>query len=219
MSAAIMQLLLSGSGVFTPPSFVAWDPTTVAAVTLSGSNLVATNTGTTATNQGANVPAASGKTAGKFYFEVTLTTVTEIGVPGNYGFGVGTLASTYTAMGNNATTGAMVFFSGNIWTNGSSSGSSLGLRGQGNVIGVAVDLDNRKIWFKKVDVTAGNWNGSGTADPATNTGGITIPAGTMIPFCTFGGTNGTANNVTTTNFGSSSFTGSVPSGFTSGWPA
>jgi len=84
-------------------------------------------------------------------------------------------------------------------------------------VGGAVDLDNRKIWFRLAP--SGNWNASGTANPATNTGGYTIPAGTMVPFVTFGGTAGTAGHALTANFGASVFSGAVPAGFTSGWPA
>jgi hypothetical protein len=89
----------------------------------------------------------------------------------------------------------------------------LGTWANGTVGGIAVDLDNRKIWFRKAP--AGNWNNSGTADPATNAGGVTIPAGTMVPFVTFGAA--AAGFVWTANFGASTFTGAVPSGFTSGW--
>jgi hypothetical protein len=193
------------------------NPATVASVTLSGGNLVATNTGTTSTNQGAHVDAGSGKTSGKYYFEITMTTVS--GGGGNLGIGLGTTASTYSGMGGNATTGDMLFVAGSLWANGSSLGLALGARINGNVIGVAVDLDNRKIWFKSVGSSPTVWNASsgGSNDPATNVGGITIPAGTMAPFCTFGGGGGVASQVFTANFGVAAFTGTVPSGFTSGW--
>jgi hypothetical protein len=36
---------------------------------------------------------------------------------------------------------------------------------------IAVDLDNAKIWFR---VGAGNWNNNGSANPATNVGGIDL---------------------------------------------
>ena len=193
---------------------VTWDATTVAAVTLSGGNLVATNTGTTATNQGAHVVTTSGKATGKYYFENRATTY--IG-GGNVGVGIGTTSSTYTGMGQSGgVTGAEFYITGEIYANGSNTGITLGSSAV-KTIGVAVDLDNRKIWFKNV-TDAGNWNNSGTANPATNTGGVTLPAGTMVPFVTFGGGGGIANNVMTTNFGASAFTGAVPSGFTSGWP-
>jgi hypothetical protein len=191
-----------------------WEPATVAAVTLSGGNLVATNTGTTSTNQGAHVASTSGKTSGKYYFEMTWTAITG---GGNYGVGIGTTASTYTGMGNNATVGTMNFRAGNTYSNGSQVLGSVGAWGAGQVAGIAVDLDNRRFWVRTNP--AGVWNQSATNNPATNVGGLVIPAGTMVPFVTFGGTSGSANNVITANFGASTFTGAVPSGFTSGWPA
>ena len=201
--------------VGVPVSYATWDAATVTAVTLSGGDLVATNTGTTSTNQGAHVSTATGKTTGKYYFEITFTTITSA-TGGNFGFGIGTTASTYANMGNNATTGDMVFNSGSIYAGGSNTGINMGgTPSNGSVISIAADLDNRKIWFRFAP--SSNWNNSGTANPATNTGGITIPAGTMVPFVTFGGTGGNASNVITANFGGSAFSGAVPSGFTSGW--
>jgi hypothetical protein len=203
-------------GVVAPVVMAVWDGATASAVTLSGGNLVATNTGTT-TDHGAHVAAASGKTSGKYYFEVTLTTFTTIG--GDSGVGIGTPASTYAGMGGGSgVVGDLMYLStGNIYTNGSSAGASLGVGVLGVVYGMAVDVDNRKIWFRKAPV--GNWNNSGTANPATNVGGITIPAGTMVPFLTFGGAVQAAGNVLTANFGPSGFSGAAPAGFTAGWPA
>jgi hypothetical protein len=121
-------------------------------------------------------------------------------------------------MGNSATTGDLLYWnSGNIWANGSSAGVTLSVPTTGQIVCIAADLDNRKIWFRTT--ASGNWNNSGTANPATNTGGITIPAGTMVPFTVFGGSGGLANNVITANFGATAFSGAIPSGFTSGWPA
>lgn len=196
-------------------TYVTWDSATATAVTLSGGNLVATNTGTTSADQGAHVVAASGKTSGKYYLEMTYTTVTG---GANAGVGIGTTASTYTNMGNSATTGNMTFrTTGNIYANGSNTGVTLSVSGSGVIIGIAVDLDNRKIWFRKTP--SGNWNNSGTANPATNVGGLTIPSGTMVPFVTFGSTSGVTGNVVTANFGATTFNGTAPSGFTSGWAA
>jgi hypothetical protein len=188
------------------------DPATVTAVTLSGGNLVATNTGTTSADQGAHVAAASGKTSGKYYFEGTITTLTG---GGNMGVGVGTPASTYSAMGGSAVVGVLLYRGGTIYSNGGASGQSLPVWTAGNIFGIAIDLNNSKAWFRS---GAGNWNNQPTHDPVTNVGGITIPAGTMVPFVTFGGGAGAANNVITANFGASAFSGTVPSGFTAGWP-
>ena len=196
-------------------SIAGWDAATITAVMLSGGNLVATNVGTTSVDQGARVASTSGNTSGKYYFEATFTTLT---AGGDYGVGIGTPASSYLGMGQTGgVTGNMLFRSGNIYSAGTlQGGSSLAARSNGDVIGIAVDLDNRRVWFRVAP--SGNWNNSGTANPATNTGGVVTPAGTMVPFCTFGGAGGTADNVLTANFGASTFTGAVPSGFTSGWP-
>jgi hypothetical protein len=193
-------------------STTTWDPASVTAVTLSGSNLVATNTGTTSTDQGAKVASSAGRNTGKYYFEVTITANTT-GV--NRGLGIGTTASTYTNMGNGATTGVVMYFTGSVYANGGSTGISIPSVIIGVPVGMAIDLDNRKIWIRAS--AGGIWNNSGTADPATNVGGITIPAGTMVPFVVFGGGSGAANNVVTANFGASIFAGAVPAGFTSGW--
>lgn len=195
-----------------------WDPATATAVTLSGGNLVGTNTGTTSADQGAKVASASGKTSGKYYFEVTFTSALSAQAS-NLGFGVGTTASTYTGMGNNATTGTVDYIGGSIYSNGSSAVASGGGWATGQTLGIAVDLDNRKFWSHLAS-PPGNWNvsGSGTANPATNVGGVTIPSGTMVPFIIFGGSGGVANNILTANFGATPFIGTVPSGFTSGWP-
>jgi hypothetical protein len=193
-------------------SFLVWDTATSANVTLSGGNLVVTNTGGSSGNQGARGADASGKTSGKYYFEITVTTY---GGGGNTALGIGTITSTYTAMGSNATTGDLVFpSSAAIFANGSVVGGIGSSLPSGTLVGIAVDLDNRKIWFRK---TAGQWNSSGASgnDPTTNVGGLVIPSGTMVPFCTFNA----AGNVFTANFGATAFGGVVPSGFTSGWPA
>ena len=190
----------------------AWDPTSVTAVTLSGGNLVATNTGTTSQDQGARVATVNGKTSGKYYFESTWTARTG---GADHGVGVGTPTSTYIGMGfTGGVVGVEAYFLGSVYANGSQVYSSGGYT-VGSVIGIAIDLDNRKAWFRLSP--SGVWNNGGAADPVTNVGGFTIPAGTMVPFVTFGGTSGAANNVVTANFGDSAFVGAVPSGYIAGW--
>jgi len=211
---------LSGFGsipaplVTVPPAWAEFETATIANVTLSGGNLVVTNTGTTSTDQGARVATASGKSSGKYYFE---TTVTAWIAGTNVAVGIGTPTSTYTNMGNSATSGTTVRIgSGAILYNGGSSGSSLGAISTGNVIGIAVDLNNTFGMYFRVG-SSGPWNNSGTANPATNTGGINKPTGAVVPFVVFGGSGGVANIVLTTNFGATAFNGAVPSGFNAGW--
>jgi hypothetical protein len=195
-------------------TWATWEPASVASVTLSGSNLIATNTGKNSPDQGAQVSDANAKTTGKYYFEATFITIT--GGP-NLGVGIGTTASTYTGIGSSATVGDHGYQAGAIWANGANTGTSVGAYSNGQITGIAVDLDNRKAWFRHAP--SGNWNNSGTANPASNIGGIAIPAGAMVPFVTFGGTpGGAANNVVAGNFGGSAFSGTVPAGFIAGWP-
>jgi len=198
-----------------------WDPATVAAVTLSGGDLVATNTGTTSPEQGARVAAASGKGSGKYYFEMT-PTVGGVGAKRAFGIGPPAPASNYTDLGN-AVGGCLIYHAnGQIWANGAYTGITfIGVVAEDRIIRIAADLDNRKIWFSVLEPTgevAGDWNDDAGNDPAANIGGVTIPSGTMVPFCTFGGFAGTAGQVYTANFGALAFSGTVPSGFQPGWP-
>ena len=97
-----MPVVYETIGVAAPVTYPTWEAGSVALVTLSGGGLVATNTGTTAPEQGAKVASASSKTSGKYYFEMTWTTSTG---GANRSAGIGTTASTYTNMGNGGTTG------------------------------------------------------------------------------------------------------------------
>lgn len=190
-----------------------WDPTSVAAVTLSGGNLVATNTGTTSTNQGAKVSATGAPTTGKYYFEGTFTTF--LG-GGGVRIGVGLATETYANMSTLPPSGAMVLGeSGNVWVNSGNTGYNLGTITNGSVIGIALDLTNRKVWFRLSP--SGLWEGNSGHDPTNPTtgGGFALAAGTIVPFTTFGsGITGTgvANNVVTGKF-ATPFTGALPSGY------
>jgi hypothetical protein len=218
---AVREQVAGGGG-----SFVNWDPVTVSAVTLSGSNLVASNTGTTSTNQGAHVAFANGKTSGKYYFECTLTTFT--GGAG-VGVGIGTLTATYAGISTAATQGCMCFMVGHTGTGtifldpGGNTGYSLGARTTGDVIGIALDLGSRKVWFRVSP--AGLWENTGGHDPTNSSSGggfSVVGSGALVPFVTFGnglaGQAGVVGNVITANFGASAFSGAVPVGYTAGLP-
>jgi hypothetical protein len=219
-TAASTQDATVVSGVVFPT----WEAASVAAVTLSGGNLVATNTGTTSTSQGAHVAAASGKTSGKFYVEFT---VTNYAGGAGVGFGIGTTPSIYSDMSTFSTHGNMIFVVGHngagpIWSDTNNSGLNLGRAlATGDVIGVALDLTIRKAWFRISP--SGLWNNVPGHDPTNpvSGGGFGVPAGTIVPFVTFGssfsGAAGVSGNVITANFGASSFVGAVPSGYTAGW--
>jgi hypothetical protein len=125
--------------------------------------------------------------------------------------GVGT--SSFNLTGGTTTNAAVVIrLNGPIQINNSASGSQIGTINPGNVIGVAVDFTAHLIWFRIAP--SGNWNGSGTANPATGAGGLNISAlsGALFPLFTGG-----SGDVCTANFGASAFSGTVPSGFNSGF--
>jgi hypothetical protein len=181
-----------------------------AGITLSLSNTKAQNT--TGTDQG--VRATDFKTAGKYYFEVTVNTITNA----DDGVGIADSVASLTGIGAVPTHAALLFRSGSIWVNNSNTLGGFGTLSNGTVVGIAVDLDNETIWFRLG--AAGNWNNSGTANPSTNTGGRSLSS-----FATSGSTQiapavcikANGDNFTA-NFGDSAFTGTAPSGFTSGWP-
>jgi hypothetical protein len=143
----------------------------------------------------------SGKTSGKFYFEVVATSnINRVGI--------GTSVVGGSTAGTNGTQTAYWSGSSAFYNGGSSAmGTSIGA---GDVINVAMDLDNNRLWFRKNG--AGNWNNSGAANPATNTGGFTpgTLSGGIYPIV--GLSNNTAA-AATARFSSGSWSGSAPSGF------
>jgi hypothetical protein len=102
---------------------------------------------------------------------------------------------------------------GNISVNGSATGFNLGLIAASAVIGIAVDFGSQLIWFRIAP--SGNWNGNGTANPATGVNGASISTitGSFFPLMA-----GSTSDKVTANFGDIAFSGAVPSGFVAGWP-
>ena len=150
------------------------------------------------------------QSAGKFYFEYRL------GVANFDHYGLA-LATTNLANFNTDKTGSVTLLksNGNIYIASAPSGSTLGTRATNDVIGIAVNTTGDLIWFRVAPL--GNWNGSGTANPETGVGGINIIAinGELLPLYYNGSGSGTT---ITANFGASAFVGTVPVGFTAGWP-
>jgi hypothetical protein len=184
---------------------ITYEPASVLAVTLSGGNLTGSNT--SAATAGCKGDNSHAKSSNKWYFEITFT-----GVAGgsDQGAGIGLYTASYSAMGNNATGGFEVYLSGNVFVNGGLFLNMLGAGiSAGHVIAFAVDLDNLECWVK--DITAGgNWNNSGTANPATNTGGNPLPVGAYVPFLTWGG--GSTGQAMTANL-AGPMVGTIPAHF------
>ncbi len=185
-------------------------------ITLSGGNLTATRSANNAI-----VYSRDPKSSGKQYIEFAINNI------GGSDDGVGLcgLVATQAQVAGSATNACIVYKSGNIWVSGVSTGVSLGALANGDVISVAFDWTNLKVYFRK---NGGNWNNNGSANPATNTGGltytntsiigaVTYTGSAMVPCATFGNTGTSGSNNFTLNAGASAFTYSVPSGFDAGW--
>ena len=107
---------------------------------------------------------------GKYYAEFKLTRVansTMVGI---------TDGNKYTYLGNSGNKDACLFHDGNFYPGNSSFGNSFT---DNDICGVAMDLDNMKVYFSK----NGTWQNSG--DPtsgSTGTGAATIPTGGLGQF-------------------------------------
>lgn len=180
-----------------------------ASVTLSNLNLTA------ACGGGSGVRGVDGQVSGKYYFEVTATTWTGvqpiIGIANTYA-PLATIGSTPTGCACIASNSGLIFINGS-----NTSITAIPSPANGMVISVAVDLDNKLIWFRTAP--SGNWNGNATYAPG-GTGGVSfavIGVGGAVPaFPVVGGAFASSNY--TANFGDLAFSGAVPAGFTAGWP-
>ena len=94
----------------------------------------------------------------------------------------------------------------------------LGAFAAGQIACIALDLTGQLIWFRKG--AAGNWNGSGTANPATGAGGyaVSFVGAGVAAYALYSSNNATPTGLVTANFGDSAFAGVVPAGFASGFP-
>jgi hypothetical protein len=176
-------------------------------ITLSGGNLTAAGTaGWTGL-----VRTVAAKSAGKYYWEATFTVGAQS--QSGVGFTIGSLSVSTQTFGNAGTGKSGTTIGTGTLVDGANVGVGIGTITSGSVVCLAVDLTAKLIWFRLG--AGGNWNGSGTANPATGVGGISISnAGTAYPTICMGGAD-----TITANFGATAFTGAVPSGFTAGVPS
>jgi hypothetical protein len=148
------------------------------------------------------------KSAGKKYFEVKSINVGQ----GNQLVGIAKAAAPLTYPGDDTNGYGFYSLNGGVYFNDVLQFTANSW-GTNDNIAVAVDFTNLKVWFKKIGQF---WNGSGSADPATNTGGLTISAGTYFPMVGCDGAAVSNDDVMTANFGATAFVGTVPTGF-SAW--
>ena len=164
-----------------------------------------------------------GRNTGKFYFEVVNT------LPGGYGgaiyenwsFNAGIAATRNTAndiyagisadsWGFSNSNGSGLTTETTLFNNATPTTLSVSQIPQDGYLGVAVDLDAGKVWFK----ANGSWVLSG--DPAAGTNpAYTFTANTVV-YPVIGQGSHTPGGVSTANFGATAFLGTVPTGFL-GW--
>lgn len=187
-------------------------------ITLSGSNLTATNT--TATNNFYGVKSKNTYGGGSVYFELIVGTYSEPGTlsPIFLGFSQTgasntvnpgqTFLSSALQIGTSIHTGftaayvnGLSVLSGNTWDSAVN-----------DVIGFAVNF-NKGLWWAKNITQATNWNANAGANPATGVGGwaIQVPADYAYVHLAQNALNGTI--VDTVRF-KAPYSGAIPSGFT-----
>lgn len=176
-----------------------WNPSDKSAgITLSAGNLTYTGNGA--------ARSTNPLSAGKAYWEVLINQdSSEAGSSWNLGFADG--VSAFSTIQSTGVINLVLLVNGNI-ANGS--GASVGASiANGNTLCIAVDFGAKKAWFRK---NGGNWNNSGTNDPATGVGGVSFgPSG---PYYAVAASSNGATSYTA-NFGASTFSFTKPSGFTS----
>lgn len=178
-----------------------WDPAHKSAtVTLSNGNHTCLTTA--GGNLGVHAVGLSHAT-GKWYLE--FSGISSSGSSGFIGVAAATDALGTTGEGGVDPLGNLHGMSGNTTMPG-------GLTPIGRTVGLAIDLDNKRIWGTYDGVT---WStgGGGAGNPTANVGGLDLTGiGTVLP-STWLQNNPTGN---TLNCGDSAFALAVPSGFT-GW--
>lgn len=147
------------------------------------------------------------RSSGKHYAELNMVTVTG----GDTGGGFANASAVLANIGGSVAGAVIQFKGGNVYNNGTL------LFGNGNISGggilrVAYDAAAHRVW---IAFAGGNWNNSGSADPGTGVGGIDVSAwdsGGLFPCFSCGATA----DQCTANFGATTFTYSLPSGY-SNW--
>ena len=184
------------------PVPVTWNPSDKSAgITLSNGNLTAVST----TEAYKAVRSVQSVSSGKYYWEFNIDFVN--GFTTRVGVGVGTSSATLDGRVGTDSYGYGYFspngyiFYNDIWTAGHD------VYITNDIIGVALDLDNGKIWWSRNGV----WQDGG--DPGAGTG--EAYSGLSGTFYAMVDVDDTGSQVTA-SFGATTFSYSAPSGFTSG---
>lgn len=189
----------SGAPAVTPTT---WDSSAKhASLTLSGGDLTATGSGTG--SQTENVYSVAGRSTGKLYFEVLVTTVT-----GFMEIGIADKSSGTGSALDNSTACAIYVDDGTILSPDDSQSTSTFT--SGDRLMFAINFTAAKAYFGK--------NGTWWADPTNASAGLAFNSS---PTTYYAGltmrTNTSEVGVVTANFGATAFTYTVPAGYSAGW--
>lgn len=224
-AAFVAAFQAANSALFTTPAFGTWagalqtyqtalagggggsavtlDPAhTDTHLTLSNGNLTAT---ANALFSFANSRSTTAHSSGKYYVEVVSTN------PSDGAVGLASASESPTNYLGQTVNSVGYYNTGDVYFNGAQAAAvaTWGATFLTSVIDVAIDLDNKKIWVK---VDNGTWNRDSAANPATNTGGVSIAALANAPFF-FVVEPYSSGAALTVNFGATSFVNAAPSGF------
>lgn len=175
-----------------------------ASITLSNGDLTATTSITATQNALALDPVMSG--TGKYYWEVVMTGT-------NVGAGVGThFSSVATGIYLGQQDNHLGWFNSGSVVSNNAVIDTWSTFATGSRLCIALDMVNNKIWGRVG--TAGNWDNAaiGSQNPATNTGGLTLPTQirfNVVPGCCLS----TSGDSVAAAFASGSWAGTPPSGF------
>jgi hypothetical protein len=162
-----------------------WDTTHAATsgIGFSNSNLTVTRNGSGDNNYSGYAKIAV--TSGKYYWETTVTGHND-GAGNGPLVGIGNTASLITVgdwVGDAPdTVGYQISNASNIWNNGGVVGpAGPEVYSNGDTVCHALDMVNKTYWVRR---NGDSWFNDGTANPATNTGGYTLPAAVYAnPVC------------------------------------
>ena len=187
------------AGNLSVGSSTVFDPSTVSNVTLTNGNLTASST---AVGGARSVDFVAKSAGGKYYYEIKRTANAPASLAG---FADATAAYLSTDALTNG-----VQYNGNV-TTGVTIRVSIGAWVANDVVCIAVDFTTNMLWARRNN---GNWNNSGTANPATGVGGFAFAGTNVSPFAAFGA----ASEQYTLNAGATAYAQPVPAGFAN-WPA
>lgn len=183
--------------------------------TISGSGRIITRTNTilgAANSVFGSTDTSDAKVAGKYYLEMTASGTT-IGTSEGVGFWTTNYTNLFGDITQVGNTDVICWYSDiQGWKyNGANVGSSYGVKiNTGDTVQMAIDLDNKRVWARKI----GNaWNGNSSANPASNTGGVSISGFSSLSKVIFAGQRDLNTSQWTINCGQVAFVGTIPVGF------